>query len=104
MSRTGLWSCGAFAVQAWSDLDPQATHYINAIQLTTLIQELLPPLGVKGEEGARAKVQAIIMHVDIPVRNGKVSVCWRDERERKGGRGEGNTLCPATQLHNVSNQ
>lgn len=59
-------------VQVWSELDPQATHFIPAIQLSTLIQELLPPLGAKGEEGARTKVQAIIMAADIPVRNGKV--------------------------------
>jgi hypothetical protein len=59
-------------VQVWSELDPQASCFIQAIQLSTLIQELLPPLGVKGEQDARAKIQGIIMNVDIPVRNGKV--------------------------------
>jgi hypothetical protein len=58
--------------QVWSELDPDATHFIPAIQLSTLIQELQPPLGVKGEEGARAKIQGIIMNVDIPIRDGKV--------------------------------
>ena len=60
------------AMQVWSELDPQATHFIPAIQLATLIQELRPPLGVKGEESVRAKIQGIVMCVDIPVRNGKV--------------------------------
>lgn len=60
-------------MQVWTKLDPQATCFIPAIQLTTLIQDLLPPMGVKGEEGARAKIQGIIMNVDIPIRNGKVS-------------------------------
>jgi hypothetical protein len=59
-------------VQVWSELDPQASCFIPAIQLSALIQELLPPLGVKGEQDARAKIQGIIMNVDIPIRNGKV--------------------------------
>jgi hypothetical protein len=56
----------------WSRLDPQACCYIPAIQLTTLIQELRPPLGVKGEVDGRTKTQGIIMNVDIPLRKGKV--------------------------------
>lgn len=59
-------------LQVWTELDPQATHFIPAIQLSTLLQELRPPLGVKGEEDSRAKIQGIVMNVDIPVRNGKV--------------------------------
>lgn len=55
----------------WSRLDPQASCFIPAIQLTTLIQELRPPMGVKGEEGVRAKTQGIIMNVDITLRKGK---------------------------------
>eukprot|EP00879_Flechtneria_rotunda_P021439 GHRR01022596.1.p1 GENE.GHRR01022596.1~~GHRR01022596.1.p1 ORF type:complete len:189 (+),score=60.61 GHRR01022596.1:1631-2197(+) len=59
-------------VKVWSELDPYATHYIPAIELSTLIQELEPPMGVKGEAGERAKVQSIIMALDIPVRKIKV--------------------------------
>lgn len=59
-------------VQVWSELDPHATHFIPAIQLSTLIQQLRPPLGVNGEQDARSKIQAIIMTVDIPIRHGKV--------------------------------
>jgi len=59
-------------VQVWSELDPHATHFIPAIQLSTLIQQLRPPLGVNGEQDTRSKIQAIIMSVDIPIRHGKV--------------------------------
>jgi hypothetical protein len=59
-------------LQVWSELDPHASHFIPAIQLSSLIEELQPPLGVKGEAGARAKIQGIIMNVDIPIRDGKV--------------------------------
>lgn len=33
-------------------------------------------MGVRGEAGARAKIQAIIMNIDIPLRNGKVRWTW----------------------------
>lgn len=62
-------------LQVWSELDPHASHFIPAIQLSTLIEELQPPLGVKGELGARAKIQGIIMNVHIPIREGKVRFC-----------------------------
>lgn len=66
-------ACPAGLLQVWSELDPHATHFIPAVQLSTLIQELRPPLGVKSEQGCtRAMVQGIIMHVDIPFRHGKV--------------------------------
>lgn len=56
--------------QTWAALDPRATNLIPATQLGFLVSELDPPLGVRGEEGARAKLQSIIMGVDIPVHKG----------------------------------
>jgi hypothetical protein len=58
--------------QIWAELDPRATNFTPAAQLGCLISELDPPLGVKGEEAARAKLQSIVMSVDIPVHGGKV--------------------------------
>jgi len=59
--------------QTWAELDPHATNYIAAVQLAALVAELDPPLGVSREDGARAKLQSIMMSVDIPVHsNGKV--------------------------------
>jgi hypothetical protein len=65
--------CCCAAPQVWSELDPRASHFMPAIQLSTLIQALAPPLGVRGEAAGRAKVLGIIMSVDVPVRDGKVS-------------------------------
>jgi hypothetical protein len=56
------------AVQAWSELDPTASYYIPAVELSSLLRDLPPPMGVRGEEGEQAKIQAIIMAVDIPIR------------------------------------
>lgn len=58
--------------QAWAELDPRATNFIPAVQLGTLICELDPPLGVRGEEGVRAKLQSIIMSVDVPLHGSRV--------------------------------
>jgi hypothetical protein len=60
-------------LQAWAELDPQGTNYIPAIQLGTLISQLDPPVGVKGEEGGSSKLQGIVMSIDIPIRNNQVS-------------------------------
>jgi hypothetical protein len=56
------------AVQAWSERDPTASQYIPAVELSSLLRELPPPMGVRGEEGEQAKIQSIIMSVDIPIR------------------------------------
>jgi hypothetical protein len=55
-------------IQAWSELDPSASQYIPAVELSSLLRELPPPMGVRGEEGEQAKIQSIIMSVDIPIR------------------------------------
>lgn len=71
--------CASPTLQAWAELDPQATHYIPAMQLSSLICELSAPMGVKDEEGAASKLQTIIMALDIPIRDGKVRhflLCW----------------------------
>lgn len=59
--------------QVWSELDPSASMYIPAVELSTVIRELRPPIGVRGEQAEQEKLQNIIMAVDIPVRrNNKV--------------------------------
>jgi hypothetical protein len=56
--------------QAWAELDPHATNFIPAVKLASLIAELDPPLGVRGEDGGRAQLQGIIMRLDVPVHSG----------------------------------
>jgi hypothetical protein len=56
--------------QAWAELDPDATNYIPAVQLASLLAELDPPLGVRGEDGGRGRLQGIIMRLDVPVHRG----------------------------------
>ena len=59
-------------VAVWAELDPAASNYIPVKDLPTLVAELDPPLGARGEECGRAKVQQIIMAVDIPNRGNRV--------------------------------
>ncbi|KAF6257951.1 Ion transport protein-domain-containing protein [Scenedesmus sp. NREL 46B-D3] len=53
--------------RAWSELDPTASQYIPAVELSSLLRDLPPPMGVRGEEGEQAKIQSIVMSVDIPI-------------------------------------
>mmetsp|Transcript_29707 Transcript_29707/g.77007 ORF Transcript_29707/g.77007 Transcript_29707/m.77007 type:complete len:1190 (-) Transcript_29707:1393-4962(-) len=57
-------------VSVWKELDPFGTSYISVKQLTTLLQELPPQLGVKGLPRPQSIIQEIIFSVDIPLRKG----------------------------------
>lgn len=56
----------------WSELDPGASGFIPTIELSALILELDPPLGVRGLIEDPTAVQKNIMSVDIPNRENRV--------------------------------
>lgn len=63
-------------MQAWSELDPHATGYIPALQLSMLLAQLEPPLGMHGDSGgAAAHIQAALMSTDIPMHGTQVGAC-----------------------------
>mmetsp|Transcript_58370 Transcript_58370/g.186060 ORF Transcript_58370/g.186060 Transcript_58370/m.186060 type:complete len:1610 (+) Transcript_58370:485-5314(+) len=59
-------------VTLWMDLDPDATYYMPASKLNTLLSGLPPPLGVQGKNATKQEIQHIIMEVDIPEHQGKI--------------------------------
>ncbi len=62
------------ALQVWSDLDPSASGFISALQLSTLLAEVAPPLGVRNEGDTALKIQAVILSTDIPLHSDRVCV------------------------------
>lgn len=56
-------------VEAWSTVDPAASGVAHAAQLPVVVMGVDPPMGTRGEPNARAATQAVIMSVDIPVRD-----------------------------------
>mmetsp|Transcript_29721 Transcript_29721/g.77084 ORF Transcript_29721/g.77084 Transcript_29721/m.77084 type:complete len:380 (-) Transcript_29721:955-2094(-) len=55
-------------IAAWEDLDPFGTSYIHVKQLTILLSQVPPPLGIRGLPQMYKCVQEIILDVDIPLR------------------------------------
>ena len=60
--------------QVWAELDPHATNYMPATQLGSLLWALDPPLGLAGEDGGRAKLQNVVMALDVPVHGARVRI------------------------------
>lgn len=56
-------------VDKWSVFDPDGTSFITVVQLTQLISELNPPLGINSTKIASTlKLMAVVKDLDIPVR------------------------------------
>jgi hypothetical protein len=56
-------------VDKWSVFDPDGTSFITVVQLTQLIIELNPPLGINSTQNASTlKLMAVVKDLDIPVR------------------------------------
>jgi len=56
-------------VDKWSVFDPDGTSFITVVQLTQLISELNPPLGINSTHVASTlKLMAVVKDLDIPVR------------------------------------
>eukprot|EP00197_Chlamydomonas_leiostraca_P007141 CAMPEP_0202863718 /NCGR_PEP_ID=MMETSP1391-20130828/4242_1 /ASSEMBLY_ACC=CAM_ASM_000867 /TAXON_ID=1034604 /ORGANISM="Chlamydomonas leiostraca, Strain SAG 11-49" /LENGTH=470 /DNA_ID=CAMNT_0049543381 /DNA_START=24 /DNA_END=1433 /DNA_ORIENTATION=+ len=60
-------------VTVWEELDPHATGFIHINHLGILLEELPPPLGVKGLDNVRIRIQDTIMNCDIPSRTVKTT-------------------------------
>ncbi|KAG2489238.1 hypothetical protein HYH03_012259 [Edaphochlamys debaryana] len=54
-------------VEAWSQVDHDATGFIHASRLPYVISSTPEPLGTRGPGNTRAATQAVIMSVDIPI-------------------------------------
>jgi len=59
-------------VDAWTELDPDATQKISTASLSTLITRLSPPLGTKNDQSDRSTVMQIIKDLNIPIHQGGV--------------------------------
>ena len=58
-------------VNCWKELDPKATHYIDAEQIGELVEMLEPPLGVKGSKDG-AGTDGILTQLHIVIRAKKI--------------------------------
>jgi Ca2+-binding EF-hand superfamily protein len=55
-------------VESWEEIDVNGSGYISAADLTSVLLQVSPPLGVKGVPHATARIQQMLQDADIPLR------------------------------------
>ena len=55
-------------VDTWEEIDTEASGFIEAPSLTTILMALPPPMGVKGLNQGPRRIQEVVQDTDIPLR------------------------------------
>ncbi|KAG1653438.1 hypothetical protein FOA52_010471 [Chlamydomonas sp. UWO 241] len=92
-------------LETWEDLDPKGSSYIPVATLTSLLQAVGPPVGVKGAGNVSLRVQAIVQDINIPVRasGGVQSIHFMETLHALAGRVAGQNL-PAEEEFTIHNR
>ncbi|GAX83896.1 hypothetical protein CEUSTIGMA_g11321.t1, partial [Chlamydomonas eustigma] len=59
-------------VDSWEELDVEGSGFIDANNMTTLLQAVPTPMGVKGRDRHSKCIQDIVMSIQVPLRNQRI--------------------------------